>query len=229
MNLYFLVEGKTEKKLYPKWIEYLIPSLKRIDTPNKADRNCYYLISGGGFPGLLDNHLVDSTQDINDAGNYDYFVIALDSDEVTIDERIEEIKKRIIDENISIGNCELKIIVQNRCIETWLLGNRNVFSRRPTTPELIECIKFYNVFEENPELMSSPSTFQDTISIFHSEYLKLMLAEKNIKYTKKYPKDTLKPYYINGLKNRLTQTPNHLYTLKIFFNFCENISKTIVP
>ncbi|MEE4359232.1 MAG: hypothetical protein V2I97_22370 [Desulfococcaceae bacterium] len=228
MNLYFLVEGKTERKLYPKWIEYLIPSLKRIDAPNDADKNCYYLISGGGYPGLLDNHLLNSTQDINNVGTYDYFIIVLDSDEVTINEKVEEVENRINEENITIGNCQLKIIVQNRCIETWLLGNRNVFPRRPTTPELIEYIKFYNVFTKDPEYMLRPAQFQETIAIFHSEYLRLMLAEKNIRYTKKYPKDTIKPYYIDGLKNRLIQTSDHLFTLKNFFDFCENINQTIV-
>ncbi len=159
MNLYFLVEGKTERTLYPKWLEYLIPSLIRVDSPGEANGNCYYLISGGGYPGLLDNHLLNSVLDINDVGNYNYFIIALDSDEVTIDERLEEIDRRITNEKINIGNCEIKIIVQNRCIETWLLGNRNVFQRNPTTRELIEYIKFFNVFTADPELMASPQYF----------------------------------------------------------------------
>ena len=30
MNLYFLVEGKTEKKVYPQWLSHLIPGLKQV-------------------------------------------------------------------------------------------------------------------------------------------------------------------------------------------------------
>jgi len=228
MNLYFLVEGKTERILYPKWLEYLIPSLKRIDNPYDASNNCYYLISGEGYPGLLDNHLLNSAIDINNSGAYNYFIIALDSDEVTTSERVQEVNKRVIDKRINIGDCKLKIIVQNRCIETWLLGNRNVFTRNPTTQELIEYIRFFDVYKDNPELMNSPIDYQETISTFHYEYLRLMLYEKNIRYTKKRPKDTLKPYYINALKKRLSQTPDHLYTLNSFFNFCNDISKRVV-
>ena len=30
MNLYFIVEGRrTEKKVYPEWLNFLIPELKR--------------------------------------------------------------------------------------------------------------------------------------------------------------------------------------------------------
>ncbi|ETR68582.1 MAG: hypothetical protein OMM_04480 [Candidatus Magnetoglobus multicellularis str. Araruama] len=227
MNLYFLVEGKTERILYPKWLEYLVPSLKRIVNPYDASKNCYYLISGEGYPGLLDNHLLNSAKDINNSGAYNYFVIVLDSDEVTVNERVHELNKRMIDERINIGDCKLKIIVQNRCIETWLLGNRNVFTRYPTTQELIECIGFFDVYKEDPELMTCPTDRKETISAFHYDYLRLMLSEKNIRYTKKRPKDTLKPYYINELKKRLSQTPGHLYTLNSFFYFCTDIRKMI--
>ena len=172
--------------------------------------------------------MLNSAKDINNSGAYNYFVIALDSDEVTMSERVQEINKRVIDKRINIGNCKLKIIVQNRCIETWLLGNRNVFTRNPTTQELIEYIRFFDVYKNNPELMNSPTAYQETISTFHYEYLRLMLSEKNIRYTKKRPKDTLKPYYINALKKRLSQTPDHLYTLNCFFNFCNDINIRIV-
>jgi len=131
MNLYFLVEGVTERKLYPKWLEHLLPSYIRISDPHDAYRNNYFLISGGGYPSLLDNHLKNSVEDITSSGNYDFFILVLDSDEVTVDERINEVNNRIFNENINLGSCELKIIVQNKCIETWLLGNRKIFPQNP--------------------------------------------------------------------------------------------------
>lgn len=30
MNIYFLVEGKAEGKIYPQWLTYLVPELKRV-------------------------------------------------------------------------------------------------------------------------------------------------------------------------------------------------------
>ena len=74
MNVYFLVEGKTERKVYPKWLSYFLPYLSRVNYPEDAKKNNYYLISGGGYPSILDNHLVDSIRDINAVdGIYDYF------------------------------------------------------------------------------------------------------------------------------------------------------------
>lgn len=74
MNLYFLVEGLTEKKVYPKWLSYLLPTFTRVDIPEDASQNNYYLISGGGFPSLLDNHLRSSLDDIEYSGNYDFLI-----------------------------------------------------------------------------------------------------------------------------------------------------------
>jgi len=225
MNLYFLVECLTERKLYPKWLECLLPSFTRVFSPGEAYENNYYLISGGGFPSLLDNHLTSSVQDIADSGNYDYLILALDADEMAVHDKVEEVTARLADESMTLYPCELKIVIQNRCIETWLLGNRIVFSRNPTAEALIGCIRFYNVFDNDPELMFKPVTFEESVSTFHYEYLRVMLAERNIRYSKKYPKDALEPYYVEQLKNRLRQTPGHLNTLEDFFDFCTSIKR----
>jgi hypothetical protein len=43
MNIYFLVEGNsTEKQIYPKWLEYLIPNLKRVKYYDQVENNNYY-------------------------------------------------------------------------------------------------------------------------------------------------------------------------------------------
>ncbi len=118
MNLYFLVEGKTERRVYPRWIRHLIPSLTRVYVPNEVLENNYYLISGMGFPRLLDVALPNSIADINDSGRYDYFLIVLDADEVTVDERTQEVRARVGEENLTPGDCRVQIMVQNRCMET---------------------------------------------------------------------------------------------------------------
>ena len=51
MNLYFLVEGKTEGHFYPLFIEYFFEGkLKRVGEYELAKSNNYYLISCGGYP-----------------------------------------------------------------------------------------------------------------------------------------------------------------------------------
>ena len=45
MNIYFLVEGnRTEKKIYPQWLTYLVPKLKRVKYHDEVTSNNYYLI-----------------------------------------------------------------------------------------------------------------------------------------------------------------------------------------
>ena len=45
MNLYILVEGKnTEKKIYPSWLSYLLPQLKRVNFYDQVDKNSYFLM-----------------------------------------------------------------------------------------------------------------------------------------------------------------------------------------
>ncbi len=223
MNLYFLVEGKTERKVYPQWISSLAPCLSRIDTAQKASENNYYLITGGGYPSLLDNHLADSIEEINDCGNYDILVLCLDSDAMRPNERTAEVTEFMEEKGLKLTDCSLKIIVQNKCIETWFMGNRKIYPRSATSPEFIECGKFYNVSLNDPELMGKPSDFYGSHSVYHYEYLRHMLREKNITYSKTRPRGVGDLYYINELKRRIHETPDHLLSLRNFFDFCEEL------
>ena len=45
MNLYIIVEGRrTEKKVYPAWISYLIPKLSPINWAYQVNNNDYYFL-----------------------------------------------------------------------------------------------------------------------------------------------------------------------------------------
>lgn len=224
MKVYFLVEGKTERKLYPGWLKHLIPTLTPMSNPAEQTDNGYFLISGGGFPHLLDKRLVHSAEDISDAGDYDYFVLALDADEVSVEYRIDEVNNRIAAENLSFGNCRVRLVIQNRCVETWLLGNRRVFSRNPTDEKLAKCTRFYNVFRDDPEEMTKPNDFEESYSVFHYQYLKAMLAQRHMRYSKKNPGEAVKASYLDSLKERLAETPGHLATLRTFLQLCDEIS-----
>jgi len=227
MNSYFLVEGKTERKVYPRWISYFIPSLKRVHAPGEVIENNYFLISGGGYPSLLDVHLPNSVADINDSGKYDYFVVVLDADEIPVGARVQEVKDKIAKKGMDLRNCELQIIVQNRCIETWFLGNHIVFSRNPGTSELMECVRFYDVSVDDPELMYKPDSFEETCAGFHFKYLRLMLAERHIRYTKRFPRDVVETHYLEQLERRIEHTPNHMSSLQVLFKFCAMMKQRV--
>jgi len=133
MNIYFLVEGNsTEKQIYPKWLEYLIPNLKRVKYYDQVENNNYYLISGKGYPNILHDGLDNAVDKIRETKKYDYLVICVDADEETVEERVNYINNFMQEQNINLGETKVEIIIQNRCIETWLLGNKKIFdSRQP--------------------------------------------------------------------------------------------------
>jgi hypothetical protein len=227
MNIYFLVEGsRTEVAIYPQWLNHLKPELKRIDNPfllnsNSSLDKTFYMFSGGGYPSLLDNHLVNAVNDINNIPKIDYFVICLDSEERTVEETKRSILEYMNNNHIVLTSAKLFIIVQNCCIETWLLGNRKVFSRYATNPELLKCIEYYNTKDDDPELMTSISSDYNRAQ-FHAYYLKLMLREKHIKYTKKKPDEVCKKHYLDELISRNSQT-NHIVSFGDFIGFCNSL------
>ena len=226
MNLYFLVEGKrTEPKVYPKWLSYLVPDLVQVRFPDQAVKNSYYLFSGKGYPSILDNHLVNSIADVNSFGNYDYLVMCIDADEVSVHERRTEVEKFISDNALELkGSTKFILIIQNRCIETWCLGNKRVFKNNPKSPTLVEYINFYNVRANDPELMGSFDF--ETHAQFHEDYLSEMLLERNIRYTKKNPNGVTDEAYLNELILRANSSP-HIETFKDFLDFCAVIRSNI--
>lgn len=220
MNIYFLVEGRrTEKKVYPKWLEHLIPDLVEVSDPFKIENNGFYIFSGNGFPSLLDNHLTNAVSDVNEISKFDYLVICLDSDDSSVDQRRTEVLTYIEKNNLVLKSSRFVIIVQNKCIESWFLGHRKVYTKQPQSKILRAYNRFYNVYEKNPELMTAMEGFT-TSAQFHEEYLSEMLSEKNIRYTKKNPNAVTEKHYLDELIKRQFDT-NHLLSFKDFIDFCE--------
>lgn len=224
MNIYFLVEGKrTEMKVYPKWLSHLVPQLQRVNTHQNVDENNYYIFSGNGFPSLLNNHLRNSIEDINNTKKYDYFVICLDADEQNIQQCKQDILDFMISENLVLNsNIQFEIIVQNKCLETWFLGNPKIFKKNSDNDFLRECVAFYNVKSNDPELMEKIPDFEGSTSIFHSRYLQQLLSERNIRYSKNNPQGVTEEYFLQTLINR-NQKTGHIQSFKYFIDFCNKI------
>ncbi len=227
MNIYFLVEGKrTEMKVYPKWLKILVPKLTRVQWHHQVVENNYCIFTGDGFPSLLDNHLRNSIDDVNTNGKFNYFVICLDSDDDSVEERRKQVLDFIEYEKIRLNDTQLVIIVQNKCFESWFLGNRRIFKKNPQSEFLNDCVNFYNVKENDPELMEKPEDFEQTTAIFHSVYLQETLAERKIQYSKKNPQGVTEEYFLNELIYRNDKT-NHIQSFKNFIDFCNKIKSEI--
>ena len=80
MNIFILVEGKTEKKIYPKWLAHLVPHLSKVDRPELVNQNNYCIVSGNGYPSIL-TFLENSIEETNRVGTFDFFIVVADADE----------------------------------------------------------------------------------------------------------------------------------------------------
>lgn len=223
MNLYFLVEGKsTERKVYPSWLSHLLPELKRVNSYDKVDKNNYFLFSADGYPSIIYEHLPNAIADTQENGNYNYLVVCLDADEVTVTERKQEIYDFLDDEKIQMGSTKFVIIVQNRCFETWFLGNRKIYSRNPHSKPLLDYTRHYDILVNCPELMGKYQNF-NTHAQFHEAYLKEIFKARNIYYSKKNPGDVVQLYYLQQLIDRIKEETEHLPTFQTFIQFCKMI------
>ncbi|WP_455592585.1 hypothetical protein [Bacteroides sp.] len=218
MNLYFLVEGRrTERKVYPMWLSVLRPDITKVDYAADANANNYYLISGEGYPSLL-NHLENAIKEVNTLNCYDYLILCLDAEETTIEERKNEVLQHLQSKKIELTKAKLIILVQNPCFETWFLGNRKIFKRTPQSELLNEYINFYDVRQKDPEEM--PCHKENTRAQFHHAYLCEIFKERNITYSKQKPGNVGEATFLSELINRNTET-GHISSFSEFINFIQ--------
>ncbi|MEN9610487.1 MAG: hypothetical protein RLZZ628_1301 [Bacteroidota bacterium] len=227
MNLYILVEGEaTEMQLYPKWLSWLLPELQRVPTYKSVIQNNYYLFCGQGIPHTY-KHAANAMHDINRFGNYDYLIVCLDCDELSPQARRQKLLDYLAIEKVELNNlCKLRIVTQNACVESWFLGNRKAFKKNPENEILKNYIKFYNVFENDPEKMGKYGDFTQKAQ-FHEAYLREMLKEHGQFYRKSNPKVILNEPYLNELQKRVVNEVTHLRSLNHFFHICNEIKNII--
>lgn len=175
------------------------------------------MLSGRGYPSIL-KHIENSIKDFEKYDNIDYLIISVDCDEDTPNKRLLAVESAIDKFIDKKERGKILIILQNRCIETWLLGNKNIFVRNPQDNDLKKYISHYNVHENDPEQMKIYGDFKTT-SQFHIDYLKKLLHEKNIHYSKHNPSDTAEAYYLEQLIKRVKETGD----LESFKHFLETI------
>jgi hypothetical protein len=223
MRIYVLVEGRrTEAKVYPAWLSHIIPRLQRIRSYDDNADNSYFLLSAEGYPSIYED-LVNAVQDVNAVGNYDYLMLCLDSDETSVEERQAEVDEVLVENQVRLHNAQLVIIVQNRCIETWFLGNRRVVKRNPLSHVLREYLQHYNVTVDDPELMALHPDFTRHAQ-FHASYIKEIFLERRLHYSKKFPGPVLEGAFLDELRRRIASEPTHLASLRSLLRFLDDVN-----
>lgn len=215
MNYYIIVEGKTsEKKIYPKWINYLNPNLREVNNIGDLEHNCFYLISGFGYPCYF--NIIDSAiMDMNMYNNIEKLVIAVDSENFTYNEKLNQIQTHIGDR---LEKDRVIIIIQHYCIETWALGNKIIIKRHPQDSILKSYLQHFNVIHNNPEQMESIDPGKTNRAQFTHNYLKRALNDRyrNLSYTKNNPEVVIHEKYIKRIIERYNTT-NHIQSFGQFY------------
>lgn len=200
MNVYFVVEGKTEAKVYPAWLDHLLPQLQKIKFFDPVEHNTYKIFNAGGLP--LYQQIAEAIDEVNRVGTYDYLVVCQDAEENSVVEVQAGIHQFLKDKDLHLDKTQLVLIIQNRCLATWFLGNQKIYVRQPHNPNLVKYTRFYNVCEQDPELMACYPGFA-THATFHEKYLTLMLSERGLDYSKTLPRHTQDKAYLNQLQERM--------------------------
>lgn len=224
MNCYIVVEGEqTEMSVYPAWLSILAPAYKRIECFDDVNENNYYIFCAGGIPSIY-NHVTNAVLDINDINSkggprYDYLLVCIDTEEENRDYILHQIEFQLKSKGISLQDAELLVFEQKICMETWFLGNQIVFKDNPQDSEYLKYIRYYNVSEKNPEEMGNIDENRfSTRARFHIRYLKRMLEERNMNYSKNQTIAVQQQSYLNQLIKRYEET-GHIATFGSWYEF----------
>ncbi|MCK4241321.1 MAG: hypothetical protein KAX30_06830 [Candidatus Atribacteria bacterium] len=216
MNYYIVVEGKrVEPAVYNKWISYLNPKLYPISHISEFKEDNYLIFPGYGYPNYFEV-INDAIQDVLNNPIIDYLIIAIDSEEMTYEQKYQEIHDFISD---YINKINIIIIVQHFCIETWALGNRLIIKRNPENAQLKCYIRYFNIVTNDPELL--PPFEQEDLnrSQFAEKYLRKALNDRyrNLTYSKNRPDVLVHPKYFQQVKLRY-DTTNHIQSFGKFLD-----------
>lgn len=224
MNCYIVVEGdKTEMSVYPAWLSILAPTYTLIENAFEVGENNYYIFSGGGIPSIY-THVKNAVLDINEINSkggarYDYLLVCLDTEEESRDYILDRINNELQSSHVVLQDAELMVFEHKVCMETWFLGNQNVFKDNPQDAEYLDYIRYYNVSRDNPEEMGNmdENRFSRTAR-FHIRYLKKMLEERNMTYSKNNTIAVQQQAYLQQLVRRFEET-GHIATFGSWYEF----------
>jgi len=212
MNIYIATEGICEKKIYISWIPLLNYTLSNVEKLQEIKNNNFIIYSGDGYPQYFE--MIDcAIEDVNNLGNIDRLVICIDSEEMSYNEKYNEIS-----EHIRSKKCiaEIKIVIQFFCFETWALGNRKIVPHNPKT-EIVKKYKgYFDVSDNDPELLPGYPPENLNRAQFSEKYLRKLLNDKgHLSYNKSNPYYVKHPNFYKEVKKRHIET-KHIMSFKFF-------------
>ncbi|MCD4743977.1 MAG: hypothetical protein K8R67_16060 [Desulfobacteraceae bacterium] len=97
MNVFIVVEGEIgERYVYEKWIPLINPKLSVVNSIFDIKNDNFAIIAGMGYPNYFDV-IKSAIDDINGVNNIDRLVIAIDSEEMSFDDKLKEVEDYLKD------------------------------------------------------------------------------------------------------------------------------------
>lgn len=218
MNIYIVLEGESgARKLYKSWIPLVNPNLCYVDYMTQIRDNNFFILAGLGQPHFLER-VEKAVEDVNNIEPFNRLVIAVDSENSELRDKQIEVSKRVD----RIGcRVEVRYVIQHFCVETWLLGNRHMFRKKPNEKELIEYMRIFNVRNNDPALLPPHPTKALNRAQFAYEYLRAGIGEvhnhQGLLYSKKNPGVVAKEGYFTQVKSRCLDE-KHISSFQCFLD-----------
>ncbi len=233
MNLYFLVEGVAELKVYPIWIEYLLNGkISRSDDYTQMSPGQYYIFSGGGAGNMIHNAIGNAIEEIAFNPVFDYFVVVIDAEDDSVATRKRRVEDAISRATVELPvNCQVQILVQKVCFETWLCGHLKVIQKAKIAPKphIKMFVDDYDMEHNDPEDMpANPMgrlNMNFSIGKYHAIYCRHILQPSYplIQYTKGHADRIADSTYLDHLIQRLLATQTHLKSLEELILFMSTL------
>lgn len=215
MNYYVVVEGEMgAKKIYEHWIPYVNATLKKVDDLERLKNDNFIVFHAFGNPFYF-NVIENAIQDVNDNPGIDKLVIAVDSEELSYQEKLLELNNFLSARDCRAG---ISLIIQHFNFEAWALGNSKLIRRAPHLERLRKYKKFYDVRIRDPEGLPAFPEEGLKRARFAKKYLRLAFNERhrNLTYKENRPETIAHPKFFDQLKRRL-QEKNHIVSFQDFF------------
>ena len=199
-DIVIVTEDKGSRRIYKSWVPQVNPGITYVESIFDVTNNNFTIISGYGYPQYF-SIIEGVIQDINDRGNIDRLVIAVDSEEKSYLDKLKEITARI-----DANSCTARVIplIQHFCIETWGLGNRRICPANPNQPRLRDFKAVFDVRTRDPELLPGYPRFKLNRAQFAEAYLNACLhcIGSHLSYNKANPKPLCTPGYFREVRLR---------------------------
>lgn len=216
MNIYVVIDGEYAiKKIFQRWIPLINKQLECVDYASDLKENNFVIYANrNGYPGIW-SLAERAIEDANSNLSISRLVVCVDSEDKNYSEMLFDVKQRVEKKTCRVP---IMYVIQHFCVETWFLGNVNVFRRTTKDNELKDYYTKFDIRNNDPENLPDYKHKFNTKAVFAYSYLRAGIRDSfgNKKfYNKHSPGIVQEETYFNAVFERHTKK-QHIQSFKDF-------------